>query len=79
MCLADQIGGKLLRLEDNLNELLAAYLFYQTATFEVMANRQDHNSQLLLGLSLTGDWLAQRSKAVLTEMETLQACVKGQY
>ncbi|MEJ2755260.1 MAG: hypothetical protein P8104_05345, partial [Gammaproteobacteria bacterium] len=69
----NELGGKLLRLQDTFTELLAAHVYQQNSLFECIASgRPFHDSQILLGMSLANERLTNDSRMALQEFNHLQ-------
>ncbi|MEJ2419477.1 MAG: hypothetical protein P8Y45_21645, partial [Exilibacterium sp.] len=71
------VGGRLVRLEENLNAITARHLYHEASVLEwVISSRAIANSQLVLGLSLSTDELAQDSREVMQEVLSFQRWLK---
>ena len=75
---AGELGGKLTDLDDHLYHILSCYYFYQASTAALLPENRENSDILLLGLVLTGNWLAEQSEAVMEELEAVREWVEEQ-
>ena len=73
---AGELSSRLLNLDEHVYHLLSCYFFYQASTSALFSENRENDGMLLLGLTLTGNWLAEQSEAVVEELEAVREWVK---
>jgi hypothetical protein len=78
--LTQELSTRLDQFSEHLYHLLSGYYLYSHAVFELTASpRQLHDDRLLMGLSLTGNWLSEQGEQLYLELAKLQTWITEEH